>query len=176
MFLLCVDGYVLVFKQLISCNFMSGAAVTSHSCERVWDFQTFFSFLRFPELLFFSVCVHVFDSSPRSPPLPLPLLLLSLLLLSCVPANAEQLDAQVVRPLLLFQVLDFITNSVGGGSKCVCVCVCAVVLVGESSRHLWAYLNGWMRHESLPSSSTERRGFAKRPAERRLSVWDHFSF
>lgn len=36
--------------------------------------------------------------------------------------NAEQLDAQVARPLLLFQVLDFITNSVGGGSnECVCV-------------------------------------------------------
>ena len=39
-------------------------------------------------------------------------------------ANAEQLDAQVVRPLLLFQVLDFITNSVGGGSN-VCVRACA---------------------------------------------------
>lgn len=37
--------------------------------------------------------------------------------------NAEQLEAQVVCPLLLFQVLDFITNSVGGGSnECVCVC------------------------------------------------------
>lgn len=124
---------------------------------------------------FFSVlaCVYQsvlcsFDSSTHSPPLP------RLSFLSCVSANAEQLDAQVVGPLLLFQVLDFITNSVGGGSN-VCVRACAVlVLVGESSRHLWAYLNGRMRHESLPSSSTEGRSFAKRPAERRLSVWDHF--
>ena len=98
----------------------------------MWDFKTFFlshDFLNSFFLLRVCVCVRVFDSSPRSPPLPLPLLLLSLLLLSCVPANAEQLDAQVVRPLLLFQVLDFITNSVGGGSKCVCVCVCWCVCV-----------------------------------------------
>lgn len=104
-----------------------------------------------------------------SPPPPLP----RLSSLLCVSANAEQLDAQVVGPLLLFQVLDFITNSVGGGSS-VCVRVCAAtVLVGESSRHLWAYLNGRMRHESLPSSSTERRDLAKRPNRRRLSVLDH---
>lgn len=61
----------------------------------------------------------------------------SLLSLLTVSANAEQLDAQVVGPLLLFQVLDFITNSVGGGSnQCVSVSVCcmsAVALVGESS-------------------------------------------
>lgn len=76
--------------------------------------------------------------------------------LSCVSANAEQLDAQVVCPLLLFQVLDFITNSVGGGSN---VCL---ALVGESSWHLWAYLNGRMRHESLPSSSTERQDISKK--------------
>lgn len=50
-------------------------------------------------------------------------------LLSRVSANAEQLDAQVVRPLLLFQVLDFITNSFGGGSN-VCVRACACGGVG----------------------------------------------
>lgn len=67
-----------------------------------------------------TVCVFLcsFDSSTQSPPRPL------LSFLSCVSANAEQLDAQVVRPLLLFQVLDFITNSVGGGSN---VCVRAFV-------------------------------------------------
>lgn len=67
-----------------------------------------------------SVCVFScgFDSSTHSPPLP------HLSFLSCVSANAEQLDAQVVGPLLLFQVLDFITNSVGGGSN-VCVRACA---------------------------------------------------
>jgi len=44
----------------------------------------------------------------------------------------------------------------------VCACMHAVALVGESFWHLWAYLNGRMRHESLPSSSTEQQDFAKR--------------
>lgn len=57
---------------------------------------------------------------------------------------------------------------------CVCVRARAAELVGESSRHLRAYLNGWMRHESLPSSSAEQRGFAKRRTERGLSVSVHF--
>lgn len=56
------------------------------------------------------VCVQLWFLYPYPPP---PLLSF----LSCVSANAEQLDAQVVGPLLLFQVLDFITNSVGGGSN-----------------------------------------------------------
>lgn len=44
--------------------------------------------------------------------------------------KAEQLDAQVVSQLLV-QVLDFITNSVGGGSDmCVCARLCTCGGVG----------------------------------------------
>lgn len=63
-----------------------------------------------------SVSLCRFHSSTPPPPL----LLSPVFFLSCVSASAEQLDAQVVGPLLFFQVLDFITNSAGGGSS-VCV-------------------------------------------------------
>lgn len=115
-----------------------------------------------------SVCMSVssFDSSTHSPPVPL------LSFLSCVSANAEQLDAQVVGPLLLFQVLDFITNSVGGGSNvCVRACVCGGVGGGVLLTSVGLFER--VDETRVPAEflhGREQRQFAKRLSDRRLSV------
>lgn len=96
-----------------------------------------------------------FASSTHSPP-------------SCVSAIAEQLDAQVVGPLLLFQVLDFITNSVGGGSS-VCVCVCGGVGGGVLLTSVGLFER--VDETRVPAAFLHGAGgFAKRPSGRRLAV------
>lgn len=122
---------------------------------------------------FFFACVHQCVCSRMRALIPLPILSppsssSSSSSLSCVSANAEQLDAQVVRPLLLFQVLDFITNSVGGGSKCVCACVCVLWCWWGSPLDICGLIwtGGW---DTSPRRVPPRRSKAS-PRDRRRGV------